>query len=69
MDYKNLFKKKKGNYLYVVRAIMGKDSSHKKDTSNNWGRADKLSIISEIPLQKIEEEFREKFSEEKQRAA
>jgi len=55
LDYENLFRKKRGNFLYIVRAIIGENSPHKKDNSNNWGRADKLSVISELPLKEIDD--------------
>lgn len=64
LDYKNLFRKARGNHIYVVRAEVGTDSTHKKDNSNNWGRANKLSIITSLSLREIDEKVA-KISEEK----
>jgi hypothetical protein len=61
LDYENLFRKKRGNFLYIVRAIIGKETSHKKDTSNNWGRADQLSIVAEVPLEEVDNEVNRLF--------
>ena len=51
--YKNLFRKNRGDFLYIIRAEAGKNSSHKKDNSNNWGRANALSIVSAVNLGEI----------------
>lgn len=59
LDYKNLFHKTRGKYIYMVRAETGTDSTHKKDTSNNWSRANKLSIITSVSLQEIDEKVAE----------
>ena len=53
LDYKNLFRKNRGDFLYIIRAEAGKNSSHKKDNSNNWGRANALSIVSAVNLGEI----------------
>lgn len=55
LDYKNLFRKKRGEYLYVIRAETGTNSTHKRDTSNNWSRANKLAIITSLPLVELDE--------------
>jgi hypothetical protein len=56
LDYSNIYRVDRGNKLYVVRAEIGEDTPHKRDTSNNWGRADSLPIIHKIDLTKIDEE-------------
>lgn len=48
LDYTNIYKKTRGNYIYLVRGQIGEDSTHKRDTSNNWGRASVLSVISRM---------------------
>jgi len=60
LDYKNLFRKKTGKFLYLVRAhVIDAESTHKKDTSNNWGRANELSIIAEVDLALVEKETKD----------
>ena len=56
-DYLNRYKKKAGNYLYVVRAETGNTSSHKMDQKNHWGRAPSLSIITELDVSVVEREI------------
>jgi hypothetical protein len=56
LDYSNIYRVDRGSKLYVVRAEVGESTSHKRDTSNNWGRADSLPIIHKIDLTKIDEE-------------
>ena len=68
LDYKNLFRKKRGEYLYVVRAETGPKSTHKLDNTNNWGRADKLSIIAALPLKELDEKVL-KISEQRLKRA
>jgi hypothetical protein len=64
LDYKNLFRKNRGQYIYVVRAETGTDSTHKRDTSNNWGRANKLSVITSLSSKEVDEKI-EKLEKEK----
>jgi hypothetical protein len=49
--------------MYVIRAKVGEDTEHRRDTSNNWGRATSLSIIHKINLTDIDEKVEEKFRE------
>lgn len=56
-DYLSRYKKKSAKYLYVVRAEVGPNSAHKRDTSNRWGRATNLSIVDEYDMQKLEQEM------------
>lgn len=56
LDYKNLFRKKRGTNLYVVRAETGPETTHKRDTSNNWGRAGRLAIIERMNVGDIDDE-------------
>ncbi|TSC71116.1 MAG: hypothetical protein G01um101449_142 [Parcubacteria group bacterium Gr01-1014_49] len=66
-DYLNRYKKKAGNFLYVVRSEMGPNSSHKHDLKNHWGRAASLSIIDEYDMSQVERRIDEAM--EKERAA
>ena len=52
-DYKNLFLKKRGNFLYVVRAETGPGSAHRQDNDNSWGRASALAIVGRLDLKKM----------------
>ncbi len=63
-DYLNRYKKKSGKYLYVVRAEISPDSSHKRDLSNKWGRASLLSIIDECDMREIEQGINEAIKNE-----
>jgi|SRR3989344_61712 len=54
-DYLNRYKKKSGNWLYIVRAETGPESSHKVDLKNHWGRAPSLSIVDELDMHDIEQ--------------
>ncbi len=66
LDYKDIYRADRGDKLYVVRAQTGKDTAHKVDTSNNWGRADTLSIVHKIDLAKIDEQIENKLKEIKE---
>ncbi len=48
LDYHNLYTRHRGKYLYVVRAQLNTKHGHGLDTSNRWGRAARLSVISRI---------------------
>lgn len=63
LDYKNIYRIDRGDKLYIVRAKIGENSEHRRDTSNNWGRATSLSIVHKIDLKKIDEEIDEKIGE------
>ena len=63
-DYVSRYRKKLGEFLYIVRADFGPNSSHKRDLKNNWGRASSLSIIDECDMQKIEHEIDELVEKE-----
>ena len=63
MDYTNLVRKNRGDFLYVIRAESGENSSHKKDNSNNWGRANALSIVSAIDLSEIDQRMEDMFTQ------
>ncbi len=65
LDYKNLFRKKRGAYLYIVRISEHEDSGHKKDNSNNWGRAPSLPIILELNMPAIDSAITEKLQKKK----
>src|SRR3989344_1726477 len=47
-------------------AKIGNNTEHKRDTSNNWGRASSLSIIHKIDLAKIDEKVEERIKQAKE---
>lgn len=57
LNYKNLFRKHSGGYLYVVRAETGESTPHKRDQSNNWGRAQKLSIVEKFNMSDLDKQI------------
>lgn len=63
-DYLSRYKKKPGNYLYVVRGEIGEETSHKRDLNNRWGRAPSLSIISELDMRTVEKEIQDSLQKE-----
>lgn len=63
LDHDNLFYKRKGKYVYVVRADLGKDTSHRLDENNRWGRAPRLSIIDRFDIAEIDGEVDEAMEE------
>ncbi len=65
-DYKHLYLKKKGNYLYAVRAETGSKSSHRQDNDESWGRASTLAIISRFNLPEVRTEVERKVHEYEQ---
>jgi hypothetical protein len=69
MDYLNLYRKKQGNFLYVVRAETGQGSSHRQDNDGKWGRASRLSIISCIPLDDLDREVNQNYEQRYKKAA
>ena len=64
LDYENLFRKKSGKYLYIVRAHTGKETSHKQDGNNHWGRASKLSIVSKLDIADIDDDVERRFTQD-----
>jgi len=66
LDYTNIFKTHRCRYLYVIRAQTGDHTDHKRDTSNNWGRASTLPIVHELDLLNINEEVEDVYKKEKQ---
>lgn len=72
LDYQNIYRKRSGNYLYVIRAEIGEDTSHKRDQSNNWGRAPMLSVIDQFDFNELEsqvESLKNKSASEKNKKA
>lgn len=56
-DYSHIYRKRRGsNKLYIVRAETGEGTSHKLDSSNNWGRAPSLSIITCLEMSDLDAE-------------
>lgn len=56
LDYENLFFKRNGKYIYVVRADLGKDTAHRLDENNQWGRAPQLSVIDRFEIAEVNKE-------------
>ncbi len=56
LDYKNIFRAHRFKFLYIIRAQTGSSSTHKRDTSNNWGRASTLSIVDKMTLTDLDEQ-------------
>ncbi len=63
LDYGNIYKPERKNILYVIRAQIGEGTDHKKDISNNWGRASTLPIIHKLDIQVVNEKVDEKYRE------
>jgi hypothetical protein len=63
LDYENVYRKHAGKYLYLVRAETGEQTSHKKDLSNNWGRAPQLSVIEKIDIREFDEKTEKIYQE------
>jgi hypothetical protein len=61
MDYSNRYKQKRVNYMYVVRAETGENTSHYQDNDGSWGHAASLSIISKINLGEMERELEQRL--------
>lgn len=68
LDYKNFFRKNRGDKLYIIRAKVGDNTEHKRDTSNNWGRAASLSVVNKIDLKALDEKIEAKIKEKKEQA-
>lgn len=62
--YEDIFRADRRKFLYIVRSIIGENTDHRRDTSNNWGRAATLSIVDEIDLQKTDELVEEIYNKE-----
>lgn len=67
LDYTNIYRAHRRKFLYVVRACIGPNTEHKRDTSNNWGRASTLSIVLEIDLADIDEKVEKDLESIKQK--
>jgi hypothetical protein len=63
MDYSNRYDQKRVQYLYVIRAETGENTSHYQDNDGTWGHASNLSIISQIDMQEVEKQLDERFKE------
>ncbi len=66
--YTDIFRADRRKYLYVIRSQISPDTDHKRDTSNNWGRASTLAIVHEIDLRKIDELVEERYKKQKEEA-
>lgn len=73
LDYQNLYRKKGGDHLYLVRAETGPSTSHRQDNDGSWGRASTLSIITRLNLPEVDRQIDmlldKKNSEEIKKAA
>lgn len=65
LDYQNMYRKKRGEFVYMVRAETESHGSHKRDNNEKWGRANRLSIIASTSLQHIENKLVEVVKEKK----
>lgn len=68
-DYLHRYKKKAGNFLYIVRAEIHPDGPHRRDLNNKWGRAPMLSIIDCLDMNQVEKEIDESLDAEMKNAA
>lgn len=65
LDYANMFRKKRGDYLYLVRAETNPETtSHKMDLNNHWGRANVLSVIDKINMLDLEKRVTEIYEQQ-----
>lgn len=62
--YEDIFRADRRKFLYIVRSTVGPGTDHRRDTSNNWGRAATLSIVDEIDLQRTDELVEEIYNKE-----
>ncbi len=62
--YEDIFRADRRKFLYIVRSVRGENTDHKRDTSNNWGRAATLSIVHEIDLQKTDDLVEDIYNKE-----
>lgn len=69
LDYQNLYRKKSGTHLYLVRAETGPNTSHRKDNDGSWGRASTLSIITKLELPQVDKQIDEIIQEERKQTA
>lgn len=63
MSYSKRYRDKTSQYLYVVRAETGKNTSHYKDNDGSWGHAANLSIIEKINMRELEKTLVASFNE------
>jgi len=64
-DYKNIFRERNPKFLYFVSIQKDEKSGHKKDNTNNWGRAPSLSIIGNVDIQEVDNFVRNSLDEYK----
>jgi hypothetical protein len=61
LDLAHLYRYKKARYLYLIRAMTGPDTSHKRDNNTQWGRAGRLDVIDRIDLDKLLREVEDSY--------
>ena len=64
LDYLNLYRKKSGKYLYVVRVETGPNSSHRMDNNGAWGRASTLPIVGRLDLVEVDKKIENGLKDE-----
>lgn len=64
-DYQHLYRKKPGNFLYLIRAETGPASAHKKDNDGAWGRASSLPIVARMNLREVDRQIKEDLGKQK----
>lgn len=63
MSYSKRYRDKPSQYLYVVRAETGKNTSHYKDNDGTWGHAANLSIVEKINMPELEKKLALRFND------
>lgn len=63
-DLANLYDKKRARFLYIIRADMGPETTHKQDNDGTWGRAGKLDIVERLGYEDVMREARERVRRE-----
>lgn len=59
LDYQNLYRKKNGKYLYLIRSETGPSSPHRRDNDNSWGRASVLPIVDRLEIAEVDSKIEE----------
>lgn len=65
LDYQNLYRKKQGKFMYLVRAETHEESDHKRDNDGSWGRASSLPIITVLDLSTVDKQINDQLSSQK----
>ena len=65
-DLANLYGKKKAQYIYIVRAETGPDTTHRQDNGGSWGRAAGLDVVDRLDYESVMQEAREQARRERE---